>query len=140
MSWRKVTEDDLVSSLAGAELDAFRRSSATDPVDPLIRATVAYVRGVIRSAPTRVKMNADEDTLPDSLIIPAMHYLRFSILMRMNQEANASRTKAYEDAVNLFREIRAGQYVPESDGASEGRNDIAGSPASGNQHPPRLLD
>jgi len=138
--WRKVTEDDLVAALASAELDAFRRSAATDPVGPQIRSTVAYVRGVIRSSPSRVKMNADDETLPESLILPSMDYLRFSILMRMNQPANESRTKAYENAVNLFREIRAGQYVPESDGVTDDSRDVAGSPAHGTPNPSRLLD
>lgn len=140
MSWRKVTEDDLVSALAQGEIDAYRRSAVNDPVGPQIKAEVAYVRGVIRSAPTRVKMNPDEETLPESLILPTMDHLRFSILMRMNQSANESRTKAYENAVQLFRDIRAGSFIPESDAIADDSRDIAGSPTHGTAKPPRLLD
>jgi len=140
MSWRTVTEDDLVAALSQDEVDTYRQSAANDPVAPQIRATVAYVRGVVRSSPTRVKMNPDESTLPESLILPSMDYLRFSICIRQNLQANESRTKAYENAVQLFREIRAGQYVPESDDVTDDSRDVAGSPVHGTANPPRLLD
>jgi len=130
----------LVAALAQEEIDAYRRSAVNDPVCPQIRSTVAYVRGVIRSAPTRVKLNPDEETLPESLIMPAMDYLRFSVCIRQNIAANESRTKAYENAVQLFRELRDGRFVPESDDVTDDSRDIAGSPAHGTATPTRLLD
>lgn len=140
MSWRTVTEDDLVAALSQAEVDAYRISGASDPVGPQIRATVSYVRGVIRSSATRVRMDPDETTLPESLILPAMDYLRFEFCIRQNIAANESRTKAYENAVQLFREIRDGRYVPESHDVNDDSRDVAGSPASGSPKPERLLD
>jgi len=140
MSWRSVTEDDLTASLAQAEIDAYRRSGATDPIDPQIRATVSYVRGVIRSSPSRVRLCPDESTLPESLILPAMDYLRFEFCIRQNIAANESRTKAYENAVDLFREIRSGRFIPESFDATDDSHEVAGSPAFAAATPSRLLD
>jgi len=141
MSWRKVTEDDLVAALSQDEVDAYRASFPTcDPIDKQIRGAVAYVRGVIRSAPTKVQMNPDETTLPESLILPAMDHLRFSVLMILNISVNESRTKAYENADQLFRDIREGKFIPESDGVTDDSRDVAGSPTHGTPTPSRLLD
>lgn len=139
--WRKVHEADLNSSLSQTEIDAFRRSAIeVDPIVSLVTSTVAYVRGIIRSAPTRVKLHPDETYLPESLIIPAMDLARFNVLTRANVVVNESRTKAYERANQLLDDVRAGRFIPESATESEESNDIAGSPASGSVRPHRLLD
>lgn len=138
--WRKVHEADLIASLSMQEIEAFRRSAdfEHDPVESQIRQTCSYVRGVIRSAPARVRMASEEDWLPESLISPAMAKLRFDILTRMGLVVNESRTKAYENAEELFDKVRRGEFVPESDGVD---NDaVAGSPAYGNEAHAHLLD
>lgn len=138
--WREVTEDDLVASISQVEVDTFRRSAANDPVEPQLRATVAFVRGIIRSAHGAKKMCPDERTLPEDLIMPAMDYLRFSIMLRMNQPANESRTKAYENAIALWRDIRTGQYLPEPYGEDTAGGEVAATPLAAPTCPPHLLD
>lgn len=140
--WRKVHEADLVSKLSLEEIDAFRGTSADsgDPITAAIADEVAYVRGIIRSAPTKVRMCEEEGTLPSSLISPAMDHLRFDVLTRMDIKVNESRTLAYQKAIELFNDVRAGKFIPESDAVTDGSVDIAGSPASGTVHPHRLLD
>ena len=140
--WRKVHEADLNASLSLAELDAFRKSAdfEHDPVESQIRQVCSYVRGIIRSAPSRVRMAQDEDWLPESLISPAMAKLRFDLLTRMNLPVNESRTKAYEKAEELFDKIRRGEFVPESDGVEDASQDVSGAPAYGNDAHSHLLD
>ena len=143
MAWRKVTEQDLVSALSLAETEAFRKSAdfAGDPVEKQLASAVAHVRGMIRSGSGRVKMSPDPLALPESLIVPAMDYLRFHILARMNVAVNESRTKAYDDALELFVALRRGEFVPEPDGdENDQATDKAVSPAAADADPPRLLD
>lgn len=141
MAWRKVTESDLESALSGAEIEAFRRSATeADPVASQISACVAYVRGIVRSSPVHVRMNADAATLPESLVGPAMNYLRFGILTRMDVPVNESRRLAYEKSEELFEKVRRGEFVPESDGEEPGSGEVAGSPAVGQVRPAHLLD
>lgn len=138
-AWRKVTETDLTSALAAAEVGAFRQSAGRgQPVAQQIAETVAFVRGCIRSG-GRCRVDADETTLPESLVAPAMDWLRFRFLTRMNLPVNDARTKLYEDARKLFDAIARGEYVPESAVETDG-NAAALSPAAATAKPPRLLD
>lgn len=139
--WRKVTEQDLVSALSQDEVDAFRAGQGDeDPILVQIADEVAYVRGVIRSAPARIRLSADEGALPASLIKPAMDHLRFNVLTRLDVKVNESRTLAYQKALELLDQVREGKFIPESDGEPDGSTDVAGSPASGAVRPHRLLD
>lgn len=142
MNWRKVTEADVEASLSHSEIDAFRRSAAEcdDPVEAQIADTVAYVRGIVRSSPAHVRMDPDASTLPASLIRPAMDYLRYAVLTRQNVIVNESRTKAYEKACELFDDVRAGRFIPESVTEDPDAGTVAGSPVAGSARPPRLLD
>lgn len=139
--WRKVNESDLNASLSQDEIDAFRQSAdfATDPVESQIRQVVAYVRGIIRSG-GKCRPAADETTLPESLISPAMDYLRYQLLTRMNLVVNDSRTKAYDAAQTLFNDVRAGRFIPESE-EEAATSKPAGTPGFGKPNPEkRLLD
>ncbi len=139
--WRKVNESHLNAALSDKEIEAFRKSAdfEHDPVESQIRQVVAYVRGIIRSG-GKCRLAADESTLPESLISPAMDYLRYQLLTRMNLVVNESRTKAYEAAQELFNDVRSGRFIPESDAETE-PDKVAGSPAFGKPNPEkRLLD
>ena len=145
--WRKVQEADLVSSLSLKEVDAFRKSAEFehDPVEKQIRGTCAYVRGCIRTDGAKVRMAREEDWLPESLIPPAMDYLRYNILTRMNVVVNESRTKSYDNAVALFDQLRRGDYVPESELADpeptvDDPTEKATAPIAAPATPPHLLD
>jgi hypothetical protein len=102
MSWRKVTESDLVASLAQNEVEAYRTSGdfEHDPVEQQIAAAVAYVRGCIRTG-GKARLSKDESLLPESLVIPTMDYLRYNVLTRKGNVVNESRTNAYEKACLL---------------------------------------
>lgn len=140
MAWRNVTERDLNSALSSAEIEAFRRSSVEgDPVESQIASEVAYVRGVVRSSPARVRLGP-EGTLPESLILPAMERLRFSILTRMDMPVNEARRLAYEKAEELLEKVRSGAFIPEGDGEEDAGGDVAASPAVGPVNPAHLLD
>lgn len=145
--WRKVLEADLTATLALNEIDAFRKSAdfEHDPVEAQIRQVCGYVRGCIRTGGAKVRMAREEDWLPESLISPAMDYLRFSILTRMDMVVNESRTKAYEAALALFDQLRRGDFVPESELADpeppvEDPTEKATSPVAAPPTPERLLD
>ncbi len=143
--WIKVHEADLISSLAMNEIEAFRRSAEfeNEPVEQQIRQTCAYVRGCIRTGGVLKDAQMSEETawLPGALVPPAMDYLRFRILTRMNQVVNASRTKAYEDAVALFDQLRRGDFVPEPDAtAAVDDTEKATAPIAAEATPPHMLD
>ena len=142
MAWRTITEDELTASLSAAEIEAYRRSAQFgDPVADQIRAVAAYVRGVVRSSPARVRLAADPLAVPESLVVPAMDYLRHGVLTRCNIVVNESRTLAYNKACELFDQVRKGEFVPEGDGEeSEDALAPAGSPVAAPACPPRLLD
>ena len=114
MAWRKVEESDLISSLSLKEVDAFRKSAEFehDPVEQLLAGVVAKVRGYIRASRT-VPLDPDESTIPEALVTDAMDYLRYEILTRMNVVVNESRTKAYERAVETFKEVANGSFKVE---------------------------
>ena len=145
MAWRAITVSDLTAALSKDELDSFRRSAQTganapDPVAQQLAAVAAYVRGAIRSSPARVRMSATALALPESLIVPAMDYLRHGVLTRCNLKVNESRTLAYNKACELFDQVRKGEFVPESDGEDADALAPAGSPIAAPACPPRLLD
>lgn len=140
MAWRIVTEQDLNATLSRTEIESFRRSSVDgDPVDAQIASAVAYVRGIVRSSPARVRLGP-EGTLPESLVLPAMERLRFSILTRMDIPVNESRRLSYEKAEELLEKVRSGAFIPEGDGEETGGGDVAASPAVGPVNPAHLLD
>lgn len=114
MAWRKVFEADLISALSLKEIDSFRTSAEFehDPVDQLLAGVVAKVRGYIRASRT-VALDPDESTIPEALVSDAMDYLRYEILTRMNVVVNESRTKAYERAVETFKEVANGTFKVE---------------------------
>ncbi len=141
MSWRKVVEADLTSALSGAEVEAYRSNADLehDPVEKQIASVVAYVRGCIKSG-GNATLSSDESALPESLIGPAMDYLRYRILTRMNIDVNESRAKLYDDARELFDAVSEGHFIPESDGVEDDSNDKALSPAAATASPARMLD
>ena len=139
--WRTVHEADLNASLSLNEIDAFRKSALDgEPVEAQIRQACSFVRGCIRTGGSKVRMAPAEDWLPESLISPAMDYMRFNILTRMNLVVNESRTKAYENAKELFDQLLRGEFVPESDGPEDDGTDKALSPIAAPATPERLLD
>lgn len=142
MGWRTVTEADLLAALSRDEVEAVCRDFEGDPLADQLRQTVAFVRGCVRTG-ARARLSPDEGALPESLVQPAMAYLRLSLLSRLGAEPTDARRRAYEDAVALFERVRQGEFVPEpgEEGAGDAPRAVAAAPATGRPNPDkRLLD
>ena len=119
--WRTVDENDLAATISQRELDAFRRDGSLDGSDPvarLLNRTVAMARGYIATN-GKVRRMGPSGTLPESLISPAMDYAAADVLKRLAAPLNEDRRKARERAEELFRDVAAGKYTPESDAAAD---------------------
>lgn len=117
MGWRPVDEYDLAATLSQQEIDAYRRSASLDGSDPVARLldrTAALVRGFVATNGKVARMGPP-GTLPESLVSPAMDYAAADVLKRVNVPMNEDRRKARERAEELFRDVAAGKYTPESD-------------------------
>lgn len=120
-NWRTVDENDLAATLSQGEIDAFRQDASLDGSDPVARLltrTVAMVRGYIATN-GKVRRMGPSGTLPESLISPAMDYAAADVLKRINVPLNDDRRKARERAEDLFKDVAAGKYTPESDDADD---------------------
>ena len=120
-NWRTVDENDLAATLSQGEIDAFRQDASLDGSDPVARLlsrTVAMVRGYIATN-GKVRRMGRSGTLPESLISPAMDYAAADVLKRLAVPLNDDRRKARERAEDLFKDIAAGKYTPESDDADD---------------------
>ena len=120
-NWREVDENDLAASVSQGEIDAFRQDASLDGSDPVARLlarTVAMVRGYIATN-GKVRRMGRSGTLPESLISPAMDYAAADVLKRLAVPLNDDRRKARERAEDLFKDVAAGKYTPESDDADD---------------------
>ena len=120
-NWRTVDENDLAATLSQGEIDAFRQDASLDGSDPVARLlsrTVAMVRGYIATN-GKVRRMGRSGTLPESLISPAMDYAAADVLKRLSVPLNDDRRKARERAEDLFKDVAAGKYTPESDDADD---------------------
>lgn len=112
-TWRKLTENDLIAVLSRSEVDAYRNDFEVDAVAVLLADTASWARGYIRTN-GNVKLSPDEGEIPASCVSPAMDYAAFRILKRLNLNPNEARTKAYNDALDYFKDVAAGRVNPES--------------------------
>ena len=120
-NWRTVDEADLAATLSQAEIDAFRQDASLDGSDPvarLLQRTAQMVRGYIATN-GKVRRMGPSGTLPESLISPAMDYAAADVLKRLAVPLNDDRRKARERAEDLFKDVAAGKYTPESDDADD---------------------
>ena len=118
MAWTRPTREDLTATLSAAEVDAFSVSADFgDAVDAILAQTAAAVRGFVRAGGCRVA--SGEGLIPPSLVPFAMDYSAFRLLKRFNVPVGEDRRKAYEDALEVFKKVAAGQMAvePEDDAA-----------------------
>ena len=119
--WRQIDETDLAATISQDEIDAYRASGPVDGsalVARLLARTVAMVRGYIATNGKVARMGPS-GTLPESLVSPAMDYAAADILKRQDAPLNEDRRKARERAEDLFKDVAAGKYTPESDDADD---------------------
>ena len=120
-NWRTVDENDLAATLSQSEIVAFRQDASLDGSDPVARLlmrTAQMVRGYIATN-GKVRRMGPSGTLPESLISPAMDYAAADVLKRLAVPLNEDRRKARERAEDLFKDVAAGKYTPESDDADD---------------------
>ena len=142
MAWRRLTEADLVAALSRDEVEAYRRDFESDPIPALLSQTAGMVRGYIRTNGL-VRMDPEPETLPESVVGPAVDYVAVSVLKRLSVESNETRRQARQDALALFRDIAGRRSMPEDFDAppDDGRAKVASAPATGRANPEkRLLD
>jgi len=141
MTWRRLTKADLAAALSQKEIDAYRQSvgsGQTDPVGALLSRTAEMARGYCR-ANRSVRLPADPEAVPGSLVAACCDYAAYDVLKRLPVPVGEDRRRARDQAIELFQAVARGDVTPET--ADESADDTAaGSPASAEPCPPRLLD
>ena len=117
MSWRAITEADLLQCISGAELETLRETlladGQADPVASQITLTVNLVRGYI--AAHSANSLGNDGTLPDALIGPAMDYVAVDVIKRIpGRRIDQARDDARKAAIALFEQVSAGKYAVEA--------------------------
>lgn len=114
MAWTRPTRDDLTATLSAAEVTAFSRSAGfDDAVASILAQTSAAVRGFVRAGGCRVASGAG--LIPPSLVPFAMDFAAFRLLKRFKVPVGDDRRKAYDDALDVFKKVAAGQMAVEPD-------------------------
>lgn len=117
MAWRKPTLRDIAAKLNQRELDAFRQhpdfNSSADPVLDILEQTAESVRGYCRTN-KQVSMSPELGSIPEGLITFAMDFAAFDILKRINVNPNEARKAAWEKAIEVFKDVAEGKFIPES--------------------------
>lgn len=110
MSWRALTESDLLTQLSQTELDTFREvardGTSDDPVAPVLEQVTDEVRGYIRACPQN-SLGLD-GTLPDSLIRSAVALAIMQIMSRAAgqiMDPDDERQGRADDAVALLNRV-----------------------------------
>lgn len=125
MSWRAITEDDLLEAISGDELTGFREAALADgqddPVEDSIRAVTDEVRGYV--AGNSQNTVGPEGTIPERLMRAAVD----RIIVRIGSRVLGSifdeegiRQQAAKDAKKLFEDAARGLFaVEQPDTAAE---------------------
>lgn len=120
MAWRIPTNEDLVAALSQVETDGFAQSpefqSMADPLTRVLQDTAELVRGYIRKLENTgaVKIHPEDGYIPSGLMNPAMDIAAFKLLKRFNLEPTEARKKAFEEAMQVLRDVADQRMIPES--------------------------
>lgn len=112
MSWRQITEADVLTKLSSPELEAFRATAIadgqTDPIPAAITNVTELVRGYVASNPSN-DLDADNaDTVPVRLIPAAVDILVVDIPARAagtQIDPDDARSKAKAQAIKLLERV-----------------------------------
>lgn len=114
MSWRTLTEADVLGVLNSAELSAYQAAVIGSGQDPLADATAAVVnqcRGYIADNPANNL--AAGITLPERVHLSALHIVRVEMLTRLDLEVSKDRADAKRDAIRFFERVSEGKVTIE---------------------------
>ena len=120
--WRAITEDDVLTSLAGPELDAYRvaalRAGQADPMPEVIATTVQEARGYIAGCKTN--RLADGATVPDAMVHHLIAIIRYRLMTRLDMNVTESREQEYKDARVHLRDVSSCRIgIEQPEGGSE---------------------
>ena len=134
MSWRVITEADLLKKLSSDELEAIRAaglaSGQADPVSAHLADVTNFVRGFIAANSGNVL--GSEGTLPERIILPAIDYLVVDIGSRVAGlliDPEGIRKTSYDNANRLFRDIAQGNFAIEAPETESTETESAPSPS-----------
>jgi len=120
MTWRAVTEGDVLGVLNSAEVTAYQTAvigTGQDPMADAITAVVRLVRGYLGAWAANTL--GPDGTLPERTILSAAHIIRVELLTRLDLEVSEPRAAAKRDALQYFRDCAAGKVAiedPDGDG------------------------
>jgi hypothetical protein len=105
--WIEITEDDVITRLAGAELTAYQTAALgtgqTDPLPDIITGVVREVRS--RVAACRANTLGSGATIPDEVLHHALALIRYRLITRLPVGVKEERRKEYEDALAALRDV-----------------------------------
>ncbi len=115
MSWRAITENDLLQRMSGDELTALRDAAlGDDQADPIaghISQITDFVRGYIAAWQNNTLGLAG--TLPERLILTACDILVVQVSSRPGGflvDLNDTRKEQYKSAMRLLEQVAAGKF------------------------------
>lgn len=121
MSWRELTEDDVLGVLNVAETEAYQFSVIGDDQNPredAIRGVVQQCRGYIGDFASN--QLAEGLTLPERVILPALHLVRVELMNRLDITVSEDRRMAARAAMRFFERVSEGKVAIERpEGATE---------------------
>ena len=126
MSWRKLTEENLIAALSRREVEVYRRDFEVETVPILIADVTAEVRDYVASN-GNVRMDPDETKMPPSCVAKALDILVIRVLKRINVQPVQVRIDAAKSAEEYFKEIAEGKITPQ--GYDAGTGETTGGPA-----------
>lgn len=116
MSWRQLTEADILSKMSSAELEAFREAAVSSDQEDPITAAIANVTGLVRgyvASNSDNNLDATADTVPVRLIPSAVDILVVDIPARAagtQIDPEDARAKAKSQAIKLLEQVAAGKF------------------------------
>lgn len=120
MSWKKPTNEDLVATLSQVEVDQFNNSpdfqTQNSPSERVIADAAEMVRGYLRKLENKgaIKIHPEDGFIPQGLMNPCMDIAAFKMLKRFNLEPTEARKRAYEEAMQVLRDVGNELMIPES--------------------------
>lgn len=118
MSWRAITEADVLTVISAPELEAFRSAALgdgqADPVEAVITQTTADVQGYVGA--NRANRVGPAGTIPETLLQTALDYMLLKIMSRSAGviiDPEGARKAAGERAERRLRDVAAGAFAVE---------------------------
>jgi hypothetical protein len=107
MAWITITENDIKTRLAGAELSAYTSAAKAqgqgNPLTEIISQVVSEIRGYV-AACARNTLGAGA-TIPDKLLSAALAMIRYRLITRLPLSISEERKREYDDAISLLERV-----------------------------------